>query len=469
MNDPLELSPEEMRRTGYEVVDFLVDRMAGLRAGPAWRGASRAQLDALLSEPAPEAPRADMPALLARLKNDVLNYGVRVDHPRFFAFVPGNATWPGVLGDAIAAAHQSFAGTWLGGAGVAELELVVLDWFRTWLGLPEHTSGLLLSGGSIANLTALAAARITRLGEDFGNATIYFSSETHSSVARACCVLGFRRDQLRMIEAVDARMPLAALEQAMDDDVARGLRPFFLVANAGTTTAGAIDDMPALHRLAQARALWYHVDAAYGGFAALTDRGRQWLRGIELADSVTLDPHKWLYQPFEVGCLLVRDANALTGAFHVMPDYLKDTAVHGAEVNFGERGMQLTRAARAIKIWLSIQYFGAAAFRAAIDNTLDLAGAAQQHIEQSSALELLTRAQLGIVCFRRVAPGVRAAQLDELNERLLRELIESGFAMISSTRVHGQFALRFCILNHRTTRADVIDVLKWIEAWQAGP
>lgn len=463
MNDPLELDAETMRRLGYEAIDYLVDRIATLSEQPAWQGATRAQLETRLQEAPPVQPH-ELGSLIARLKNDVFPHGVRVDHPRFFAFVPGSPTWPGILGEAIAAAHQSFAGTWLGGAGVAELELVVLDWFRQWLSLPATASGLLLSGGSMANLTALAAARLNLLGEDFGSGTIYLSSEAHSSLARACRVLGFRRDHVRTIPVgADARMPLPQLEQAIKDDVARGLRPFFLIGNAGTTTAGAIDDLPALHQLARTYGMWYHVDAAYGGFAILTERGQAWLRGIEQADSITLDPHKWLHQPFEVGCLMVRDAATLTRAFHVMPDYLQDTAVQGAEVNFGERGVQLTRAARAVKVWLSLQYFGVPAFRQAIDNALDLAAEAERYIRQSATLELLTPAQLGIVCFRRRADGATEAELDDLNARTLAALTGSGYAMISSTRVDGRFALRFCILNHRTGPDDVLGVLHWIE------
>ncbi|HEY6911201.1 MAG TPA: aminotransferase class V-fold PLP-dependent enzyme [Myxococcales bacterium] len=461
--DPLELDPATMRAMGHAVVDLLVDRISTLHDQPAWRGATRAEMDARLLEAPPEQPH-DFIGLLRRLRGDVLAYGARVDHPRFFAFVPGSPTWPGILGEAIAAAHQAFAGTWLGGAGVAEVELVVLDWFRQWLGLPQGASGVLLSGGSMANLTALAAARADRLGEDFGDATLYFSSETHSSVARACRVLGFRKERLRVIAATrKATMPVDELRRAVEADRKAGLRPFALIANAGTTTAGAIDDLPALHAVARESGMWFHVDAAYGGFAVLTGRGKRWLQGIELADSVTLDPHKWLHQPFETGCLLVRDPATLTRAFRVMPDYLKDTEVAGAEVNLAERGIQLTRSARGLKIWLSLQYFGVAAFREVIDAALDHALAAQRHVEQSSSLELLTPAQLGIVCFRRKRAGRSEAELDELNAAVLARLMRSGFAMVSSTRVDGHFALRLCILNHRSSREDVIGVLRWIE------
>lgn len=452
-----------MRRMGYQVIDYLVDRISTLNEQPAWRGITRAELEARLKEPPPEDPRA-FETLLNRLRDDVLAYGARVDHPRFLAFVPGSPTWPGILGDTIAAAHQSFAGTWLGGAGVAQIELIVLEWFREWLNLPHTASGLLLSGGSAASLTAIAAARIHILGEDFENGVIYLSSETHSAVPRACRVLGFRKQRINIIETdADHRIDIAALNEAIARDTTAGLRPFCLIGNAGTTSTGAIDPLGDLAGIARTHGMWYHVDAAYGGFAALTIRGQQWLRGIEQADSVVLDPHKWLHQPFEAGCLLVRDAALLDRAFHILPDYLQDTAIDGTEINLAERGIQLTRAARAIKIWLSIQYFGLRAFRTAIDSSLDLAIAAQHAIQESASLELVTPARLGIVCFRRRADATNGDDADALNSRIVKQLAASGFAMISSTRVAGRFALRFCILNHRTTLDDVLSVLTWIE------
>jgi aromatic-L-amino-acid/L-tryptophan decarboxylase len=460
MSDPLELDAETMRQMGYQVVDYLVDRISNLRDQPVRRGITRNDIDALLKEPAPETAHA-LDELLGRLQKDVFQFGVKVDHPRFMAFVPGSATWPGVLGDTIAAAHQSFAGTWLGGAGVSALELVVIDWFRSWLGMPATASGLLLSGGSMANLTAIAAARIDKLGEQWDHATIYMSRESHSSLLRACRVLGFRRDRIRVIDVdADHRISIPELQRIIRDDVAAGLEPFCVVANAGTTSTGAVDPLNPIRELAADLDLWFHVDAAYGGFAVLTERGRDLLKGIERADSITLDPHKWLHQPFEAGCLMVKDPEALKRAYHILPDYMQDTAVNGAEINFGERGIQLTRAARAVKIWLSIQYFGLEAFRSAINTAIDLTLEAQHYIEQSDALQLITPARLGIVCFRRKGS-------DHFNEQLQKQLIDDGLAMISSTRVHGNFALRLCILNHRTTRDDVMSVLEWIEKFEA--
>lgn len=458
---PLELTPEQMRDAGYRVVDLLVDRYAALRGMPAWRGASRAELDARLAFPAPE-DGVGFDDALDHLVRDVLPYRAHVDHPRFMAFVPGAPTWPGVLGDLIAAGANIFQGTWISSAGISGLELVVLEWMRDWLGLPDGAGGLLLSGGSAANLTALACARAARSPAHDAGMVVYCSAETHSSVPRAARILGFAEDRIRSIRVDrEHRIRMDLLRDAMDADAASGLTPLAVIANAGTTSTGAIDPLHEIADLCAERGVWLHMDAAYGGFAVLTDRGRASLDGIGRADSVALDPHKWLYQPFETGCLLVRDVALLERAFHVMPPYLQDTALPEAggdtpatrlPVNFANRGIQLTRAARALKIWLSIQTFGLAAFREAIDHTLDLARCAERRIRGSEALELLSPARLGIVCFRRRA---EPAVIEAVNQRLLRRLLESGTGMISSTRVDGAFSLRLCILNYRTMQEDV--------------
>lgn len=461
--DPLELDAETMRRLGYRVVDLLVERLAGLDREPAWRGAPRAELEPRLRERPPGAPR-DFDVILNRLVADVLSYAARVDHPRFFAYVPGCPTWPGILGDFIAAGYNVFQGTWLASAGPSEVELVVLDWFREWVGYPAEAAGVLVSGGSAANLTALACAREAMLGAEAGGAVLYFSAETHASVERAARVLGFRRDQLRRLPVDDAfRLRPETLAGAVEADVRDGLRPLLLVANAGSTSTGAVDPLPELAAVCAGHGLWLHADAAYGGFAVLSERGRAALRGLELADSITLDPHKWLYQPFEAGCLLVRRGARLHEAFHILPDYLQDAAVAGGEVNFADRGVQLTRAARALKIWLSIQYFGVDAFRRAVDHALDLALHAQRVIEGTPELELLAPATLGIVCFRRRPAGVDdEAELERLNASLVPRLLESGLGMVSSTRLHGRYALRICPLNHRSRIPDVERVLHWL-------
>jgi len=472
--DPLELDAETMRRLGYRVVDLLVDRIAGLAGEPAWRGGKREELQRRLERPAPELP-VDFDEILDELTADVLPLAARVDHPRFMAFVPGSPTWPGVLADFMAGGYNIFQGTWLGSAGPSAVELVVLDWFREWLRLPLSAGGLFLSGGSAANLTALACARLDRYGGHDRSAVIYLSEECHSSVERAARILGFHPDQIRVLPTDDSdRIRLDALRSAVDTDKAADRTPFLIVANAGSTSTGAVDPLPELAEFCRANRLWLHVDAAYGGFAVLTERGRAMLAGLEEADSITLDPHKLLYQPFEAGCLLVRDVALLERAFRVMPVYLQDAAVGGAErralstptggdgINFGDRGLQLSRSARALKVWVSIQYFGLDRFRTVIDRTMQLADHAERWIRASSELELVTPASFGVVCFRREAGG-DDAQSERANSALVKALAESGEGLISSTRRGDRYALRLCILSHRTRAEDVDRVLHWLE------
>jgi aromatic-L-amino-acid decarboxylase len=404
--DPLGLDPETMRRLGYQTVDLLVDRWVGLHEQPVLRRGTPTELARRLNGPPPKGPQS-FERILEQLGSDVLPFVSHNDHPAFFAYIPGSGTWPGVLGDLIASACNLEASSWVQAAGPSQLELVVLGWFKQWIGYPEQAAGVLVSGGSAANLTALACAREALLGAMSDQVVAYLSDQAHSSMARAARVLGFRPNQMRVLPVDDGyRMRPQALAAAMAADLRAGRRPLFVAANAGATSTGAVDPLPELAALCRERGVWFHVDAAYGGFAALTERGRRWLAGMELADSVTLDPHKWLYQPFECGCLLVREGQRLHEAFRIQPDYLKDTEAAELEVNFSDLSMQLSRTSRALKLWMSLRYFGLDAFRAAIDRSIDLALFAQAHIEASAQLELLTPAKLGVVCFRRHPEGM---------------------------------------------------------------
>jgi aromatic-L-amino-acid decarboxylase len=462
--DPLMLDAETMRRMGHRVVDLLADWAADPRATPVVRGASRDEMKGRLSEAPPERPR-DLGEILDRLRVDVLPYMNRGDHPGYFAYIPGCGTWPGALGDFIASACNIYAGSFLEAAGPAQLELVVLGWFKEWIGYPQGASGILVSGGSAANMTALACAREALVGAMREDVVAYVSDQAHSSLARAARVVGFRPDQVRVLPTDERyRMRPDALAGAMDADARSGRRPLFVAAAAGSTNTGAVDPLPVLADVARSHGAWFHVDAAYGGFAALTERGRAWLAGVEGADSVTLDPHKWLYQPYECGCLLVRDGPRLLRAFEITPDYLRDAHSELAEVNFTDLGIQLTRMCRAMKVWLSVQYFGVDAFRRAIDRSIDLALLAQDRIEGSDRLELMNPASLGVVCFRRRFDGVDDEdELEALAGELVRGLATTGRGFVSSTRLRGRSTLRLCVLNHTSTAGDVEWVLDWLE------
>jgi glutamate/tyrosine decarboxylase-like PLP-dependent enzyme len=452
---PLALDPETMRELGYRTIDMLVDRITG-PPGPVVHAAAPQELRQRLAMEPPEAP-AGFDEILEGLERDVLPFVARISHPGYLAFIPGEGTWPGALGDLITSALNIDTCWWLGASGPSALELAVIDWLRQWVGYPEGAAGVLVSGGSASNLTALACAREALIGPMDEQAIVYMSDQTHSSLARAARALGFRPDQVRIIPTDEqARLRPEALRSAIAADRADGSTPLIVVANAGTTATGAIDPFADISQICREHGVWLHVDGAYGAFACLSDRGRGALAGMELADSITLDPHKWLYQPVEVGSLLVREGGLLRRGFEISPPYLSDVDVAQQEVNFSDRGLQLTRTCRAIKLWISIRYFGVAAFRAAIDSCLDLTHHAEQHITASSDLELMTPASLGVVTFRRHPPGVDdEAVLDRMNAALVEEIQRQGDVFLSTARVRGRLVLRLCILNHSTSAREV--------------
>ncbi len=469
MADPLDVNPlavdaETMRKLATEVVDMLVARLADPEVDPVLRTATRDEMEQRVGEPPPEHG-VPFERILAGLVRDVLPFTARYDHPGYLAFIPGFGTWPAALGDFIASACNLYGGSWKEGAGPSQVELTVLDWFKEWIGYPPEAAGILTSGGSAANMTALACARESLIGAMAPDVVVYVSDQAHASLARAARILGFRPEQVRVLP-VDQRFRMRpdALAGAMVADRKAGRRPLFVAAAAGSTNTGAVDPLSELSAICRREGAWFHIDGAYGGFAALTERGRQTLAGIELADSVTLDPHKWLYQPFECGSLLVRDGRQLRRAFEIAPDYLKDLEIASREVNFADLGMQQSRMCRAIKVWMSLKYFGVENFRRAIDRAMDLARRAQERIEASEEFELLSPVTLGVVCFRRRVPGTDEATHERVNRALLQGIEDGGQSWLSSTRLHGRYALRMCVVNHTTGPSHIDRVVDWLTA-----
>ncbi|MEX0735311.1 MAG: aminotransferase class I/II-fold pyridoxal phosphate-dependent enzyme [Steroidobacteraceae bacterium] len=464
----LRMSVEDMRRLADAATECLIARLGGLRNEAPWRGATRAELEPLLREPPPEQGR-DPVAVLERAARDVLPIAGRVDHPRFFAFVPSAPTWPGVIADYLAAGYNIFQGTWLGSAGPSQLELVVIDWFRRWVGYPETAGGLFTSGGSAAILDALVAAREQAGAPE--RPAIFLSDQTHSAVERAARIIGVRPEGIVRVPSDDQyRLPVAALVKAVASAQGAGFTPIAVCTNAGTTNSGAVDPLREIAAYCADQEIWLHVDAAYGGFAVLCDRGSRLLDGMELADSISLDAHKWLFQPFEAGCVLVRDVATLVRAFSVNPEYLQDTQLGLEQVNFADRGYQLTRSFRALKVWMSIQTFGLAHFRDAIARVIEFADQAGRLVLATEGLELLSPPSLGVLCFRYRPQGARwtAERIERLNEALQARVIESGAAMISSTRLRGTYSLRLCIMSHQTTWDDVRVTIEQIAEFGRG-
>ncbi len=465
----LDFDPEAMRRAGYRVVDWIVNRIASLRESSLGEELSREEAEKLLREPMPEGPTS-FEEVFAEFAGKVAPNAIPLDHPRFFAFIPSAPSFVSILADALVAGTNVFAGTWLESSGPSQVELVVTDWFKQMLGLPREAGGLFVSGGSVANLTALAVARRTLLNDRTNGAVVYLSEQTHTSVDRGLRILGFGPEQLRHVPTDAAyRLRTDRLREQIIQDRKSGLRPFAVVANAGTTNTGAIDPLIEVARVARENSLWFHADAAYGGFAALTERGRALLAGIEQADSVVLDPHKWLYCPFEAGCVLVRDSRLMRETFRILPEYMRDVAREEREVNFCDYGLQLTRSFRALKVWMAVKTYGARHLRQVIDQCLDLTLYAARLFEKSAHIELVTPPSLGVFTFRYIpdkrTPAGPALEtfLDRLNEELVARAIASRKLMLSSTHLGPRVVLRFCVLNHRTRKEDVREALRLIE------
>jgi glutamate/tyrosine decarboxylase-like PLP-dependent enzyme len=428
------------------------------------RSGSRAELETLLREPAPEQGM-DFHRVLAQFEERVAAHACRVNHPRFFAFIPGAPTFLAVLGDLLCAGTNFFAGVWLEAAGPAQVELVVLDWFKELLGYPAAARGILTGGGSEANLTALLVAR-ERLGfEERGRAILYLSAQRHWSVDRMAKVIGLRPDQQVVVPSTgEFRMDPSALAAAVAADRSAGRLPWAVCANAGATNTGAVDPLAKLVDVCRMNEIWLHVDGAYGWPAVLDEREKVHFVGIDQADSVTLDPHKWFAQTFEAGCVLVRNGQQLAETFSMRPEYMQDVAPAGDEINFADYGLALTRRFRALKIWLSVKVLGLGWFRSLVRHCCGLAELAEAMLRRSPAFEILCPRQLSTVCFRYVPPGpAEDSAVDRLNLAIIDGVRATGRAFLSSTRLGGRVAQRLCFVNWRTTAADLEEALGLVE------
>ncbi len=462
-NDALQLSREQMQQLGYRVVDILVEHFERLPNEPLTRRADRPTLEKLLREPLPEQG-TPVETVLQQVQQDVFSNFLSVSHPRFFSFVPNPNNFVSVLADALTAGFNPFVGSWVVASGPAEIELVTIDWLRQLCGLPESAGGLFVSGGSVATLTALATARHVKLRDTLHDAVVYCSDQTHSATDRALNVLGFEARQLRKLPSdQDFRLSLSTLQSAVSEDRAAGRIPFCVIANAGTTNTGAVDPLTELAHFCRQQDLWLHADAAYGGGAVLCEQGRSALQGLELADSLVLDPHKWLFQPYEMGCVLVRQIRQLRETFSVLPEFLKDVAGIEEEVNFRDYGIQLTRSFRALKLWMSLKVFGLEAFRHAVNRGITLAEHAETVLRRSTCWEVVTPAQLGIVSFRYLPANGSEQAANAVNQQLIQEMMDDGFAALSSTTLRGKTALRLCIINPRTSEQDIEETIEKLE------
>ena len=458
----LSMSPEQMLELARQTAELVVQRIENLPGEGAWDGEFRRELEDRLLKPPPEESRSAS-QVIEEAANEILPIALRLDHPRCFGFIPSQPTWPGVLADFMIAGFNVNQCSWLTSSGPSQLELVVIDWFRRWIGYPESAGGLLTSGGSAANLDALVAAREAANHPE--RASLYMSDQSHSALVKAARVIGVRPECIRMVPADEHfRMDMDALVETVAEDRAAGLSPIVVCANSGTSSSGAVDPLEAMADYCEAQGIWLHVDAAHGGFAIVTEEGKNILSGIERADSVVLDAHKWFFQPYEIGGLMVKDVRTLERVFATKHDILQDTIWGANHPNFSDRGLQLSRSVRALKIWMSVQAFGMAAFRRAVSNGMALAHRIGEYVENSPILEMLTPATLGIACFRVNPANTDLGEdvLEEINRTVLARVFWEDRAFISSTLLHGTFALRMCVINHSTTWNDVRETLEVI-------
>jgi glutamate/tyrosine decarboxylase-like PLP-dependent enzyme len=461
------LDPEDwdgMRELAHRMVDDAVDWFQAARERPAWRPVP-AEVAARLRTGAPREP-SDPSEVYAEVRRDIMPFAMNTMHPRFWAWYMGSGTVLGALAELLAATMNPNLG---GGNHSAPLvEQQVIGWIRDMVGFPAAASGLLTSGASMANFSALTVARNSACGYDVrrqgvaaapGPLTAYASTEIHSCNQKAIESLGLGSDGLRRVPVrSDYRLDLAALQRQVAADRDRGCVPCCVIATAGTINTGAIDDLQAIADFCEREQLWFHVDGAIGAVAVLADNVRPLLAGMERADSIALDLHKWMHIPFEAGCVLVRDAAAHRDAFALVPEYLQREAdgrgMASGSLWFSDYGLQLTRQFRALKVWMSIKEHGLERFGRMIARNVEQARYLGELVSAGDRLELTAPIGLDIVCFRYNPGGLEIEALNSLNQRLLVELQESGVAAPSYTTLGGAYCLRVAISNHRSRFED---------------
>jgi glutamate/tyrosine decarboxylase-like PLP-dependent enzyme len=468
INATLELSKEEMKKYGYEVVDAIVEHFNTQNEKlPVARG-SREEMDHLFLEEAPENP-TDAHRVLDFVLEKVLKTSAIVSHPKSFSFVPGPSNYISAMADTLATGFNIFSGGWAASPAAAELEIVTMGWLLKIFGFPvKRGGGIFTSGGSMANLTAIVTARRVKCGDDFSRAVIYLSDQAHSSNIKAIRILGFRKDQIHIIPTdAEFKFSLNKLKNAIAKDRLEGLQPFCLIATAGTTNTGTVDSLSDISKICKLEDIWFHVDAAYGGAAILAANGKELLKGINKADSITVDPHKWFYQPYEMGCLLVRNHKWLKSTFTEKPEYLRDIEGNTSEINFYDHGVQLTRRFRALKFYMSIKTFGLKSFRKAISYNLELAEEVDKILRKSPYWEVISPATLAVINFRYnpIGNSLTEKKLDALNQFISMKVVASQEALLVTTVLNKQVVLRMCLINPRTTIEDVKETLHQCEVF----
>lgn len=452
-----------IRALGHQMLDDMFDHMSTVRHRPVWQAMPEATKQRFRAS-VPWEP-TDARQVYEEFQQAILPYATGNAHPRFWGWVMGSGTALGMLADMLAAGMNAHGAGYDQSAPVVERQ--VIDWIARLMGLPEHTSGLLVTGASVGNLIGLAVARNAKAGFDVrqqglqattrNRFVVYCSTETHSWAQRAVELLGLGNRALRRVSVGDDfQIDLTALRTALEHDRAEGLHPICVIGNAGTVNTGAFDDLLALADVCREQNLWFHVDGAFGAWAAISRTSRPRVQGLELADSVGVDLHKWPYLPFEAGCALVRDPELHRQAFAVTPPYLTAArrGILAEPMIFAELGLDLSRSFKALKVWMSFKTHGVNAYGRLIEQNIQQARYLARIIDRSQDMERLAPVALNIVCFRFRPLGCGEETVDALNNEILCRLQESGTAVVSGTRLAGKLAMRVAITNHRSQRAD---------------
>jgi len=462
MSGHFDLSKEEMQAYGYKVVDLIVEHFNTLESKKPVTKASRKDMDAVFLQEAPEKSTPANEVLDFVMKNVIPNSTV-ISHPKSYSFVPGPSNYISTLADTLATGFNIFSGGWAASPAAAELEIVTMNWLLKIFNFPvKQGGGIFTSGGSMANLTALVTARRIKCGDDFSKAIIYMSDQAHSSNIKAIRVLGFKKSQIRILPTdLDFKISINKLKNAIAKDRLEGLQPFCFIASAGTTNTGTVDPLCDIADICEEENLWFHVDGAYGGAAILSEKGKKSLKGIERADSLTVDPHKWFYQPYEIGCLLVKNAEWLSATFSEKPEYLRDIEGNESEINFYDYGIQLTRRFRALKFYMSIKTYGLNTFKEAVTYNINLAERTEKMLRKSKKWEIISPATLAVINFRYNPIGLNLSEkeLDDLNQEISKRIVASREALLVTTILNGQVVLRMCLINPKTTIDDIKETL----------
>ncbi len=450
------------RATAHAMVEDAVEHVAGVRERPVWQPLPE-RVRAHFQTPAPVDP-TPLDEVYADLRENLFPYSMGNIHPRFWGWYMGSGSFTGALGDFLAAIDGSNLGG--GSTAAAMIDSQVVDWFKEMMGFPESASGTLTSGGSMANLIAHTVARNAMAGVDVRAQGVqglpqplrfYASDQVHSCHQKALETLGLGAVALTEVATDDQqRMSIPALEQAIAADRAAGVRPACVIGTAGTTNTGAMDDLEAIAAICRREEIWFHVDGCIGAFLRIAPDHRHLVDGIDLADSIALDPHKWLHAPFEAGCVLIRDAKRHFNTFEMHGDYLQlQTRGVIAGKFLADYGLELSRGFKALKVWMTLKENGTGKLGRLIDQNIEQAQHLERQIAAHPALELVAPVGLNIVCFRYANGITDEARLKRLNTELMLRMQESGFAVPSDTTVAGKHCLRVAINNHRTRRSDL--------------